>query len=136
MSELTKKSRPQFRNINITDLRQYRLPAAGIMSILHRVSGAAMFLLLPLIIWIFDLSLTSELSYAQLMEFTASPLVKIVLCGLAWAFIHHLLAGIRHLVSDMHIGLTKEQSARWSSGVMIGAVLISIVAWLKIFGVF
>ena len=77
MSELTKKSRPQFRNINITDLRQYRLPAAGIMSILHRVSGAAMFLLLPLIIWIFDLSLTSELSYAQLMEFTASPLVKI-----------------------------------------------------------
>ncbi|WVN40981.1 succinate dehydrogenase, cytochrome b556 subunit [beta proteobacterium MWH-UniP1] len=136
MNELTKKSRPQFRNINISDLRQYRLPAAGIMSILHRVSGAAMFLLLPLIIWIFDLSLTSELSYAQLMEITASPLVKIVLCGLAWAFIHHLLAGIRHLVSDLHIGLTKEQSARWSSGVMIGAVLISIVAWLKIFGVF
>ena len=136
MNELTKKSRPQFRNINISDLRQYRLPAAGIMSILHRVSGAAMFLLLPLIIWIFDLSLTSELSYAQLMEITASPLVKIVLCGLAWAFIHHLLAGIRHLVSDLHIGLTKEQSARWSSGVMIGAALISIVAWLKIFGVF
>jgi succinate dehydrogenase / fumarate reductase, cytochrome b subunit len=135
MSELTKKSRPQFRNINITDLRQYRLPAAGIMSILHRVSGAAMFLLLPLIIWIFDLSLTSELSYAQLMEFTASPIIKIILCGLAWAFIHHLFAGIRHLVCDMHVGLTKEQSALWSKAVVVGALLVSVIAWLKIFGV-
>jgi len=135
MSELTKKSRPQFRNINITDLRQYRLPAAGIMSILHRVSGAAMFLLLPLMIWIFDLSLTSELSYAQLMEFTASPLVKIILCGLVWAFLHHLFAGLRHLVCDLHIGLAKEQGARWSVGVMAIALLSSVVVWLKIFGV-
>jgi succinate dehydrogenase / fumarate reductase cytochrome b subunit len=136
MGELAKKSRPQFRNIHITQIFQYRLPAAGVMSILHRVSGAGMFLLLPLVIWIFDLSLTSELSYVELLEFTSSPLAKLLLCGLAWAFIHHVLAGIRHLVSDMHIGLTKEESARWSSGVIAGALLLSVLAWLKIFGVF
>ena len=136
MGERSTKSRPQFRNIHITQILHYRLPAAGVMSILHRVSGAAMFLLLPLIIWIFDLSLTSELSYVQLLEFTASPLAKLVLCGLAWAFIHHVLAGIRHLVSDMHIGLTREDSARWGTGVIAGAILLSIPAWLKIFGVF
>lgn len=136
MGERSIKSRPQFRNIHITQILHYRLPAAGVMSILHRVSGAAMFLLLPMIIWIFDLSLTSELSYVRLLEFTASPLAKLVLCGLAWAFIHHVLAGIRHLVSDMHIGLTREDSARWGTGVIAAALLLSVPAWLKIFGVF
>ena len=136
MSELAKKSRPQFRNIHITQILQYRLPAAGVMSILHRVSGLGMFLTLPLVLLIFDFSLTSELSYAQLMEITASPLVKIVLCGLTWAFLHHLFAGIRHLVSDLHIGLAKEQSALWGKGVMVVALGFSFIAWLKIFGVF
>ena len=135
MSELAKKSRPQFRNIHITQLMQYRLPAAGVMSILHRVSGAGMFITLPLILWIFDLSLTSELSYARLAEVSSSPLMKIVLCGLAWAFLHHLCAGIRHLISDLHIGLTKEQSASWGKGVLVVSLLLSLAAWLKIFGV-
>ena len=136
MSELAKKSRPQFRNIHITQILQYRLPAAGMMSILHRVSGAAMFLSLPLLLLMFDWSVTSELSYAQLMEVFDSPLVKIVLCGLVWAFLHHLFAGIRHLVSDLHIGLAKEQTALWGKGVMIAGLGLSFIAWLKIFGAF
>lgn len=136
MSELAKKPRPQFRNIHITQLMQYRLPAAGVMSILHRVSGAILFFGLPLILWLFSLSLTSELSYLRLVEFTEFFIVKIILCGLVWAFFHHLLAGIRHLVSDMHMGLTKEQSSFWGSAVMGGAVVLSLVVWLKIFGVY
>jgi succinate dehydrogenase / fumarate reductase, cytochrome b subunit len=136
MSELAKKPRPQFRNINITQLMNYRLPAAGIMSILHRVSGAILFFGLPIILWLFSMSLTSELSYAQLVEFSDSFLVKIVLCGLIWAFLHHLLAGIRHLVSDMHMGLTKAQSSFWGSAVMAIALVLSLIVWLKIFGVY
>ena len=136
MSELAKKPRPQFRNIHVTQLMQYRLPAAGIMSILHRVSGALLFFGLPVILWIFSMSITSELSYAVLVEVVDSVIVKIVLCGLVWAFFHHLLAGIRHLVSDMHMGLTKEQSSFWGSAVMGGAVVLSLVVWLKIFGVY
>jgi succinate dehydrogenase / fumarate reductase cytochrome b subunit len=58
--------RPQFRNINaLTDLPTYRLPAAGWVSILHRASGVLMFLLMPFIIWMFDTSVTSELSFAK-----------------------------------------------------------------------
>lgn len=135
MSELAKKSRPQFRNIHITQILKYRLPAAGVMSILHRVSGAGLFLTLPLLVWLFDLSLSSELSYVRLMELLASPFLKIILCGLAWAFIHHFFAGLRHLASDLHIGLTKEQGASWASGVMGLALALSFVVWLKIFGV-
>ncbi len=136
MGDIAKKSRPQFRNIHVSQILQYRLPAAGIMSILHRVSGLSMFLLLPFILWIFDRSLTSELSYVELMEVVASPLVKIVLCGLVWAFFHHLLAGFRHLVCDLHIGLTKENATAWGVGVLVGGLVLSFVAWLKIFGVF
>jgi succinate dehydrogenase / fumarate reductase cytochrome b subunit len=135
MTELAKKQRPQFRNIHITQILKYRLPPAGIMSILHRVSGVGMFLLLPLIIWLFSLSLTSELSYFRLMELMGSPFLKIILCGLAWAFIHHFFAGIRHLVSDMHVGLTKEQGSSWAVGVMAISLAISFLVWLKIFGV-
>ena len=64
MSELAKK-RPEFRNIHaLSDLPTYRLPAAGIVSILHRISGAIMFLLMPFIIWMFDVSVSSEFSFA------------------------------------------------------------------------
>ncbi len=135
MSETAKKQRPQFRNIHISQIMTYRLPAAGVMSILHRVSGAGMFLTLPLIIWLFDLSLTSELSYFRLTELMGSVFLKLILCGLAWAFIHHFFAGIRHLVSDLHIGITKEQSATWAIGVMGISLALSFLVWLKIFGV-
>ena len=65
MTEIAKQ-RPEFRNINaITDLTTYRLPPAGWVSILHRVSGAILFLLLPFIIWLFDTSVTSEISFAR-----------------------------------------------------------------------
>jgi succinate dehydrogenase / fumarate reductase cytochrome b subunit len=69
------------------------------------------------------------------MELTASPFLKIILCGLASAFIHHFLAGIRHLVSDLHIGITKEQGTSWALGVMGISLLVSFLVWLKIFGV-
>ncbi|MFZ9315460.1 MAG: succinate dehydrogenase, cytochrome b556 subunit [Burkholderiaceae bacterium] len=135
MSELPRKSRPQFRNIHVSQILAYRLPIAGVMSILHRISGAAMFLSLPIIVWLFDLSLTSELSYATLMEVTDSVLVKLILCGLAWAFIHHFFGGVRHLISDMHIGITKESSPRIASVFMGLSLVVSLLAWLSIFGV-
>lgn len=134
MAETVPKRRPQFRNIHVTQIVSYRLPIAGIMSILHRVSGAAMFLLLPVLAWLFDLSLTSELSYAQLTEVTDSVIVKLTLCGLAWAFIHHFMGGIRHLVNDMHIGITKEASPKMATGFMVASLVVTAWACLKIFG--
>jgi succinate dehydrogenase / fumarate reductase cytochrome b subunit len=135
MSELPRKSRPQFRNIHVSQILAYRLPITGVMSILHRISGAAMFLSLPVIVWLFDLSLTSELSYATLMDVTDLVIVKLILCGLAWAFIHHFFGGVRHLINDMHIGITKESSPRIASVFMGLSLVVSLLAWLSIFGV-
>ncbi|MCK6427939.1 MAG: succinate dehydrogenase, cytochrome b556 subunit, partial [Burkholderiaceae bacterium] len=62
------RKRPEFRNIHVTQIVRYRLPPAGIVSILHRVSGALLFLLLPFLVWIFELSVSSELSFARLKD--------------------------------------------------------------------
>ncbi|MGH8833050.1 MAG: succinate dehydrogenase, cytochrome b556 subunit, partial [Polaromonas sp.] len=112
MTELASKQRPkrpEFRNINaFTDLPGYRLPLAGIVSILHRVSGAIMFLLMPFIIWMFDTSISSEISFAKFksafnvgMLGLPGVLWKLVALALIWAYLHHFIAGLRHLWMDI-----------------------------------
>lgn len=115
MTQLAKK-RPEFRNINaLTDLPSYRLPAAGIVSILHRISGFIMFLLLPFIVWMFDTSISSEISFAKFsaafnvgLGFVPAVLVKVVVLGLIWAYLHHLIAGVRHVYMDVNHAVSKE----------------------------
>ena len=135
MSEVTKK-RPEFRNIHITQLANYRLPLAGLISILHRISGAILFLLLPLVLYLLDQSLVSENTFAAMRGFTSNWFVKLIILGLSWAFLHHFFAGIRHLGMDTHLGLEK-QSSRHSSVVVL-AVSLSLTALvaLKLFGAF
>jgi succinate dehydrogenase / fumarate reductase cytochrome b subunit len=123
------------RNISITDLVRYRLPVPGVLSILHRVSGALMFVLLPVVLWLFDLSLRSEVSYGQLQQVADGWLAKAVLVVLAWALLHHLLAGVRHLALDLDLGVDRVTSRR--SAWIVFAVSVPLAAWaaLIIFGV-
>jgi succinate dehydrogenase / fumarate reductase cytochrome b subunit len=116
MTELAKK-RPEFRNINaFKDLTTYRMTPAAWVSILHRASGAIMFLLLPFVIWMFDTSVSSEISFGK---FKAAFNAAWALCpagssnwwfwALIWAYLHHLIAGLRHLWMDVsHDAVTKE----------------------------
>ena len=135
MSDSASKPRPQFRNIGITQIPTYRLPPAGISSILHRVSGALLFLSLPLIlIPIFAASVTSPESYAALNSWVSHPLCKLVLLVLIWGYMHHFCAGIRYLVLDLHIGQDKV-SAQKTAGVVFGVSLaLTVVFGLKLFG--
>ncbi|BDU53606.1 succinate dehydrogenase, cytochrome b556 subunit [Limnohabitans sp. Rim8] len=143
MTQLAKK-RPEFRNINaLTDLPSYRLPAAGIVSILHRISGLIMFLLLPLIVWMFDTSVSSEISFAKFsaafnvgLGFVPAVLVKVVVLGLIWAYLHHLIAGVRHVYMDVCHAVTKEFGK--SSAVFTLVVSLGLTAALgaKLFGLY
>ena len=132
MTELSRK-RPEFRNINaLKDLPTYRLPAAGIVSILHRISGASLFLMLPFLLYLLQQSLQSPESYIHFRELVGHPLVKLVLLGLLWAFLHHFCAGIRYLTLDMHMG-TDLAAARSSSYAVVGVSLVMTVilgVWL------
>jgi succinate dehydrogenase / fumarate reductase, cytochrome b subunit len=143
MTELAKK-RPEFRNINaLTDLPTYRLPAAGIVSILHRISGAIMFLLLPFIVWMFDTSVSSEISFAKFsaafnigLGFVPGWLIKLVALAIIWSYLHHIIAGLRHLYMDMCHAVTKEFGK--SSAVITLALSLGLTAVLgaKLFGLY
>ena len=148
MSELAPplaKKRPEFRNINaFTDLRTYRLPAAGIVSILHRVSGALMFLLMPFIIWMFDKSISSEISFSRFKAaFNVGMLGlpglvwKLVALALIWAYLHHSIAGLRHLWSDTHHSAVTKEFGKISALVTLGlSVFLTLVLGVKLFGVY
>jgi len=135
MSNSAKKPRRQFRNINVVQLLKYRLPLAGRLSIMHRVSGALMFLLLPvLILPLFAMSM-SPTGFDAFVAVASMPIVKIVFLVVIWAFLHHFCAGIRYLMLDTHRGLDK-YSAQKSAGVVFGASLgLTFVFALKLFGV-
>jgi succinate dehydrogenase / fumarate reductase, cytochrome b subunit len=136
MSEIARKRRPQYSNIHITQLHHYRLPAAGIVSILHRISGALMFLALPFVLYLLERSLTSESTYDYLRGFAAQPVVKLIILALAWAYLHHFLAGIRHLFMDMHYLLSKDGSRNSAVSVLALSLFLTLLVALKLFGVF
>jgi succinate dehydrogenase / fumarate reductase cytochrome b subunit len=94
------QARPKFLN-----LFQIRQPVPAIVSILHRVSGAILFLFLWLFLLGMQRSLASPESYAQLKAFLGQPLMKLVLLALLWAWLHHSFAGLRHLALDLQIGI-------------------------------
>ena len=135
MSDSAAKPRPQFRNIGITDLMAYRLPMAGKVSILHRVSGALLFLCLPGLIALFAMSFSSEAGFNAMSSVVGFPLVKLILLVLIWGYLHHFCAGIRYLVLDMHIGVDKESAAKSASLVLGVSLALTVVFALKLFGV-
>ena len=141
MTELAKK-RPEFRNINaLKDLPTYRLPAPGWVSILHRISGVLMFVLLPLIIWMFDTSVSSEISFARFrFAFNNGAwgvLLKLVALGLIWAYLHHFIAGLRHVWMDVsHKAVSKSWGGSSAKFTLIASLVLTVVLGAKLFGVY
>ncbi|MEC5388175.1 succinate dehydrogenase, cytochrome b556 subunit [Uliginosibacterium sp. H3] len=123
---IVRKPRPKHLN-----LIQIRLPLPGIVSILHRISGVGLFLCLPLLLWLFGASLGSreELdAFYTVFNFSllGLPIVKLVLLGLLWSFLHHFCAGIRFLLLDMHVGV--ELPAARMSSVIVLVVSLTLTA--------
>jgi succinate dehydrogenase / fumarate reductase, cytochrome b subunit len=136
MSEALKKSRRQFNVMTFSQVGNYRLPLAAYVSILHRVSGAAMFLLLPFVLYLLDKSLTSEISFDYLRGFTSNWFVKLVILGLVWSYLHHFAAGVRHLFMDLHVGVDKDSGRKTSIAVFAVSLPLTLLVALKLFGVF
>ena len=131
MTEAT-KPRPKFLALN-----EIRLPIAGFVSILHRVSGAGLFLLLPFLIYLLQLSLDpSPQSVARLASLTGNAFVKLILFGLAWAYLHHFCAGIRFLLIDVHVGVEKVTAQKSAKGVLVVSLLLTALVGAKLFGGF
>jgi succinate dehydrogenase / fumarate reductase, cytochrome b subunit len=134
--------RPEFRNINaFKDLPTYRLPPAGIVSILHRVSGVLMFVLLPLVIWIFDTSVSSEISFARFRAAfnvgAGGVILKLIALALLWAYLHHFIAGVRHLLMDVsHAAVSKERGATSAKITLVLSLVLTVILGAKLFGLY
>ncbi|MGK2900900.1 MAG: succinate dehydrogenase, cytochrome b556 subunit [Burkholderiaceae bacterium] len=139
MADTARRQRPG-GNMKLTDALGYRLPLAGWVSILHRASGLVMFILLPFIIWMFDTSLSSEISYSQFTSvFSAGAgvlpgwFVKLVALVLIWAYLHHLIAGLRHLWMDATHAVSLQFGRSSAIFTLVVSVLLTLALGAKLF---
>src|ERR1017187_4995187 len=119
----TVKRRPKYLN-----LIEIKLPLPGFVSILHRISGAGLFLCLPLLIYLLQLSLASPESFDSLKVLVGHPLVKLILLGLIWAYLHHFCMGIRVLLLDVHVGIEKPQARASAMAVLAVSLALTGIA--------
>ena len=135
----TAKPRPG-ENMRLIDALGYRLPLAGFVSILHRASGLVMFVLMPFIIWMFDTSLTSEITYSQFTAvfvggagFVPGWFFKVIALALIWAFLHHFIAGVRHLWMDATHAVTLEFGRQSAVFTLVVSVTLTLALGVKLF---
>ena len=138
MANTASKTRP--KHLQLTAIR---LPIPGIVSILHRVSGAIMFLLMPFIIWMFDTSISSEISFEKFkavfnigVGFVPGWFFKLMVLAIIWAYLHHLIAGVRHLYMDANHAVSKEFGRSSAITTLVISIGLTIVLAAKLFGLY
>ncbi|MEN9436559.1 MAG: hypothetical protein RIR09_1214 [Pseudomonadota bacterium] len=144
LSSSPRPKRPEFRNLNaFTDLPSYRWPLAALVSGMHRASGLIMFLLLPFIIWMFDTSVTSEISFARFTSaftlgigFVPGIVVKLAALVLIWAYLHHFFAGLRHIRMDIFHTVSKEQGKSTAQITLVLSLGLTVALGAKLFGLY
>lgn len=120
------KQRPKYYDLNLANL-----PPPGIVSILHRISGALLFFpVIPALLYVMQAALGSEEGWQHWRSFFAEPAVKAVLLGVVWLYAHHFLAGIRYLLLDVHLGISKQTSRASAKAVLVlGLLVTALVGW-------
>ena len=122
--------RPRPVYLNLFAIRQ---PLPAIVSILHRITGALLFVVgIPLLLWLVQRSLDSPEAFDAAMRALASPLGKLVLLGLVWGYVYHLLAGLRHLALDLHAGVRLAPARSSSALLLIVSLLLLIIIAVRL----
>lgn len=115
------------------NLLRIHLPVAGWVSILHRFSGALLFLFFPLGVWTLSVSLSGEAGFRRIADWMMHPLARLFLLLLAWAFAHHVFAGLRHLALDVHWGVNLHRARQSSIVVLLAAGVVMLLAAWRLF---
>jgi succinate dehydrogenase / fumarate reductase, cytochrome b subunit len=120
------QQRPKYYDLNLA-----HLPAPGLASIFHRISGALLFVPgIPALLYLMQATLGSEAGYLQWKGVLAMPAVKVILLGFVWLYAHHFFAGIRYLLLDLHWGIEKDKARASAKLVFVlGALATLLVAW-------
>lgn len=114
------------------DLAKIKLPLPGVVSILHRVSGAGLFLFIPFVLFLLQTSLASPEGFAAVRQVMGGGFAKLILLGLLWALLHHFFAGLRYLAMDLHFCLDLPQARRASRAVLALSLTLTFLlgVWL------
>jgi succinate dehydrogenase / fumarate reductase, cytochrome b subunit len=125
------KARPVYRNIGMGDLANYRLPIIGVASIVHRITGVALFVGLILLLPMLHMSLKSEGGFEAFRTIVwGNWIAKIALLGLLFAIIYHLIAGVRHMIQDGNKWLDLASARNTATAVFVISVIVTaLVAW-------
>lgn len=115
------------------NLFKIRMPLPAVVSIIHRASGALLFLLLPVLLYVLQQSLSSAQGFAEVQSWFQTPLAKLALLGVIWAYLHHFCMGLRYLALDLDIGVKLAQ-ARFTAKLVLAVsialtVLIGVRLW-------
>lgn len=114
--------RPKYLN-----LLKIRLPITGIASINHRLSGLILFLSIPVSLYLFQLSLSSESGFKEAISCLSTPVIKLALVLLTWSFVHHLFAGFRFLLIDQNLGVSLSVARKSAWFVVFAAVVVTLI---------
>lgn len=114
------RQRPKYVDLNLLNL-----PMPGLVSILHRITGVVMFLfLIPAVLFVLQGTLDAETGFNKWKSIFSEPVVKLIVLGFVWSYLHHLFAGIRYLLLDIHVGVALEP-ARTSARLVLALGLIA-----------
>lgn len=121
-------NRPKYYDLNLLNL-----PPPGLLSIFHRITGIVMFMfLIPALLLLLQCTLSGEAGFNQWKSYFAMPPVKLILLGFIWAYLHHLFAGFRYLLLDIHVGIGKESARTSANVVLVAAVVVTLLIGARI----
>ena len=128
MSDTTaKKARPVWYNLNLLNL-----PVPGLVSIFHRISGVLLFVGLIWLLFLLDMSLSSEADFDRFKSYVSLPIVKLALLVILWSYLHHFCAGIRYLFLDIHKGLDLATARATSYAVFAVSLVLTVLIGAKL----
>jgi succinate dehydrogenase / fumarate reductase cytochrome b subunit len=119
---------PRSRRPVFLDLTKIRMPVGALTSIGHRISGVVLTIGVPVVVYLLALSLEDEQSFARVSSLLRLVPVRAALVILVWALSHHVLAGVRHLLSDFDIGSPLRAARRSAWLVNLGGVALAVFA--------
>ncbi len=115
------------------NLFRIHLPLAGWVSVMHRISGALLFVAMPLGVWGLSISLSGEEGFRRIADCFVQPLPRLFLLLLVWALVHHGFAGLRHLALDVHWGVDLRCARQASIAVLLATGLVTLFAAWRLF---
>ncbi len=122
-----KKARPVWYNLNLLNL-----PIPGLVSIFHRISGVLLFVGLVWLLFLLDMSLSSESDFDRFKSYVSLPIVKLALMVILWSYLHHFCAGIRYLFLDIHKGLDLATARATSYAVFAVSLVLTVLIGAKL----